>query len=122
MPCGAAWPGAEAIMPPEPSARARVRSLGPHGWAFCMACTSRACESYVGVQVDRLTRILNANPEAVFSDGGGRSSSSGYTPLHYAARSAEEDAAEIPPPPPRLLGGSAGDPALAPLAQSHPRA
>jgi hypothetical protein len=37
-------------------------------------------------QVEKLARLLAANPQAVHWDGGGSGSSSGYTPLHYAAR------------------------------------
>jgi hypothetical protein len=52
-----------------------------------------ACSAAQLGQVDKLARILQRNPSAVHSDGG--AGSSGYTPLHYAARAGHVQAIEL---------------------------
>lgn len=46
-----------------------------------------ACQAAAAGHVDKLRRMLERSPDAVHSDGG--KGTSGYTPLHYAARSGQ---------------------------------
>lgn len=55
--------------------------------------TRSACSAAQLGQTDKLARILGRNPEAVHSDGAG--GSSGYTPLHYAARAGHLGVVEL---------------------------
>jgi hypothetical protein len=52
-----------------------------------------ACSAAQLGQVDKLARILQRNPSAVHSDGS--AGTSGYTPLHYAARAGHVPALEL---------------------------
>eukprot|EP00798_Chlamydomonas_sp_ICE-L_P005017 gene5017-34804_t len=52
-----------------------------------------ACAAAQSGEVEKLRRILTRNPEAVASDGS--DGSSGYTPLHYAARAGKEESAQL---------------------------
>jgi hypothetical protein len=54
-----------------------------------MEYTRSACSAAQNGEVDKLRRLLERNPGAVYHDGAdGRS---GYTPLHYAARGGHAD-------------------------------
>ncbi|KAL6754083.1 ankyrin repeat-containing domain protein [Haematococcus lacustris] len=53
-----------------------------------------ACAAAQAGALDKLQRILAAHPEAVHSDGTA-TGSSGYTPLHYAARAGHEEVVRL---------------------------
>ena len=52
-----------------------------------------ACSAAQSGNLDRLSKLVEAHPDAVHTDGSG--GTSGYTPLHYAARAGQTAALEL---------------------------